>query len=125
MALSSAQFDSTVLTYRIIKQTITNATPNVDVTSESGRLYEISLVNGSSSNAYFKLTLSDEAVTVGTTLPEMMIRVNAAESKRWYIPGGLAFTRLSFWAVTGPTDNNTTSPTLNSGNGLITTLVVS
>ena len=125
MALSSAQFDSTVLTYRIIKQTITNATPNVDVTSESGRLYEISLVNGSSSNAYFKLTLTDEAVTVGTTLPEMMIRVNAAESKRWSIPGGLPFTRLSFWAVTGPTDNNTTAPTLNSGNGLITTLVAS
>ena len=125
MALSSAQFDSTVLTYKIIKQTITNATANVDVTSESGRLYEISLVNGSSSNAYFKLTLSDEAVTVGTTLPEMMIRVNAAESKRWHIPAGLAFTRLSFWAVTGPTDSNTTSPTLNSGNGLITTLVVS
>ena len=125
MALSSAQFDSTVLTYKIIKQTITNATPNVDVTSESGRLYEISLVNGSSSNAYFKLTLTDEAVTVGTTLTEMMIRVNAAESKQWHIPGGLAFTRLSFWAVTGPTDNNTTSPTLNSGNGLITTLVVS
>ena len=125
MALSSAQFDSTVLTYRIIKQTITNATPNVDVTSESGSLYEIFLVNGSSSNAYLKMSINDAAITVGTTTPELMIRVNAGESKRWSIPGGLPFTRLSFWAVTGPTDNNTTAPTLNSGNGLITTLVAS
>lgn len=125
MALSSAQFDNTVLTYKIIKQTITNATANVDVTSESGKLYEISLVNNSSSNAYFKATLDDDAVTPGTTIPELMIRVNAAESKRWHIPAGLSFTKLSFWAVTNPTDNNTTSPTLNSGNGLVTTLVTS
>tara|TARA_R100001126_G_scaffold78201_1_gene46787 strand:- start:3107 stop:3484 length:378 start_codon:yes stop_codon:yes gene_type:complete len=125
MALSSAQFDSTVLTYKIIKQTITNATANVDVTSESGRLYEISLVNSSSSNAYFKATLSDDVVTPGTTIPELMIRVDSGESKRWHIPDGLAFTKLSFWAVTNPTDNNTTSPTLNSGNGLVTTLVTS
>lgn len=48
MALSSAQFDNTVLTYKIIKQTITDATANVDVTSESGKLYEISFVNNSS-----------------------------------------------------------------------------
>jgi len=125
MALSASQFESAILTYKIIKQTITNATGNVDVTAEAGNLYEISLVNGSSSNAYFKLTLTDEAVVVGTTIPELMIRVNAAESKRWHIPNGLPFTRLSFWAVTNPTDNNTTSPTLNSGVGLTTTLVTS
>ena len=51
--------------------------------------------------------------------------LNKQSEQWWHIPGGLAFTRLSFWAVTGPTDSDTTSPTLNSGNGLVTTLVTS
>ena len=50
MALSAAQFDSSVLNYKIIKQTITNATANVDVTSEAGNLIQITCVNGSSDN---------------------------------------------------------------------------
>ena len=66
---------------------------------------------------------AENEVTVGNTIPQLMIRVNAAETKRWTIPGGLTFTKLSFWAVTSPADNNTTSPTLNSGNGLVTTIV--
>jgi|TARA_R110001583_G_scaffold147362_1_gene299419 hypothetical protein len=123
MVLSAAAFDSTVLSYKIAKQTITNATPNIDVTAEAGKLYEIILANGSSSNAYFKAVISENEVTVGNTIPQLMIRVNAAETKRWTIPTGLTFTKLSFWAVTGPADNNTTSPTLNSGNGLVTTIV--
>ena len=123
MALSGSQFDSSVLTYKIVKQTVTNSTPNIDVTSEPGSLYEIVLVNGSSSNAYWKATISENAVTVGQTVPEMMIRTNAGETKRWTIPSGLAFTKLSFWAVTGPTDADTTSPTLNNAAGLSVTLV--
>ena len=69
MALSAAQFDATVLKYKIVKQTITNSTPNIDVTSEPGSLYSIKVVNASSSNSYVKLTISESSVTVGTTLP--------------------------------------------------------
>ena len=125
MALSAAQFDASVLNYKIVKQTITNSTPNIDVTSEPGSLYSIKVVNASSSNSYVKLTISESSVTVGTTLPEMMIRVNAAETKQWAIPDGLSFTKLSFWCVTGPTDNNTTSPTLSNAAGVTVTLLTS
>ena len=125
MALSAAQFDSSVLAYKIIKQTITNATANVDVTSESGSLYSIKIVNASSSNGYVKLTLSEAAPTVGTTVPELMIRANSGETKQWSIPSGLPFTKLSFWCVTGPTDANTTSPTLSNAAGVTVTLLTS
>lgn len=125
MAISAALFDSTVLSYNIVKQTITNATANIDVTSEPGSLYAISVVNGSSSNAYVKLTLTESAVTVGTTVPQIVLRVNAGQSRRWAIPAGVAFTSLSFWAVTGSPDANTTSPTLNQGNGVTVTVVTS
>ena len=125
MALSAAQFDSTVLSYKIVKQTVVNATPNIDVTSESGSLYQITCINGSSDTVYLKLTITENAVTVGTTVPEMMIRVSAGETKRWSIPSGLAFTKLSFWAVTGPTDANTGVPTLSNSAGLSVTLLTS
>ena len=125
MAISAALFDSTVLTYKIVKQTITNATANIDVTSESGNLHAISVVNGSSSNAYVKITLTEGAVTVGTTVPQIVLRVNASQSRRWSIPSGVAFSALSFWAVTGSPDANTTSPTLNQSNGVTVTVVTS
>jgi len=123
MALSAAQFDSSVLNYKIIKQTITNATANVDVTSEAGNLIQITCVNGSSDNVYLKITITETSITVGTTVPEMMLRVNAGETKRWSIPAGLPFTKLSFWAVTGPTDANTTAPTLSNAAGLSVTML--
>jgi hypothetical protein len=123
MAISSAIFDSTVLSYKIVKQTITNATANIDVTAESGDLYEISIVNGSSSNAYVKFALTENSVTVGTTVPQIVLRVNSSTTRRWSIPGGVAFTKLSFWAVTGSPDANTTSPTLLSGVGVTVTVV--
>jgi hypothetical protein len=125
MVLSAAQFDSSVLSYKIIKQTIVNATPNVDVTSEPGSLYSIKVVNGSSSTGYVKLTISESSVTVGTTLPEMMMKVAAAETKQWAIPEGLSFTKLSFWCVTDSADSDTTSPTLNSSVGVTITLLTS
>ena len=125
MALSAAQFDASVLNYKIVKQTITNSTPNIDVTSEAGSLYSIKMANLSSSNAYVKLTISESAVTVGTTVPDMMIRVNSSETKQWAIPEGLPFTKLSFWCVTGPTDADTTSPTLSNSAGVTVTLLTS
>lgn len=125
MAISSAIFDSSVLSYKIVKQTITNATPNIDVTTEPGNLHEISIINGSSSNAYVKFTLTESAVTVGTTVPQIVLRVNSATSRRWSIPAGLAFTKLSFWAVTGSPDSNTTSPTLSNSAGVTVSVVTS
>ena len=125
MAITSALFDSTVLSYKIVKQTITNATPNIDVTAESGNLHEISIVNGSSSNAYVKFTLTEGAVTVGSTVPQIVLRVNASQSRRWSIPAGVAFTQLSFWAVTGSPDANTTSPTLSNTAGVTVTVLTS
>ena len=125
MAITSAIFDSTVLAYKIVKQTITNATPNIDVTAESGNLHEISLINGSTTNTWVKFTLTENAVTVGTTVPQIMLRINAGDSRRWSIPGGVAFTKLSFWAVTAPTDANTTSPTLDNSVGVTVSVVTS
>ena len=125
MAITSAIFDSTVLGYKIVKQTITNATPNIDVTTESGNLHEISVVNGSSSNAYAKFTLTESAVTVGTTVPQIVLRVNAGQSRRWSIPSGVSFTKLSFWAVTGSPDSNTTSPTNSNSVGVTVSVVTS
>ena len=125
MALNAAIFDSTVLGYKIVKQTITNATANIDVTAESGSLYDVSIANASSSNAYIKFTLTEGTVTVGTTAPQIMFYVPAGESRKWSIPSGVAFSKLTFWAVTGNGDGSTTSPTLNQSNGVTVTVVTS
>ena len=124
MALTASIFDGTIIKHKIVHQSTLNATPSIDVTGESGLLKEIIITSASASNNYIKMTLTEDTVTVGTTTPQLMFRVNAgnqtAQSQRWSIPDGVAFTKLNFWAVQGPNDSNTTAP----GAGAVTITVV-
>ena len=124
MALTASIFDSTIIKHKIVHQSTLNATPSIDVTGEAGLLKEIIITSVSNTNNYIKMTLTEDTVTVGTTTPQLMFRVNAGnnatKSQRWSIPDGVAFTKLSFWAVQGPNDSNTAAP----GTGAVTITVV-
>lgn len=124
MALTASLFDSSVVKHKIVHESAANATPSIDVTGEAGVLKDIILTSASASNNYIKMTLTEDTVTVGTTTPQLMFRINAGnqtpQAQRWSIPDGLAFTKLSFWAVQGPNDSNTTAP----GAGAVTITVV-
>jgi hypothetical protein len=132
MTLKTNAFDSNTFTYKIVFQDDTLATANIDVTQgQAGSIQSIDFDNGRNTNAYLKLTLTDKTPVVGTTSPDIMFYSTAGTNNRWYMPDGIAFTTLSFWATTAGADNATTSPSgaaspsTNALDQVIVTLVTS
>ena len=101
------------LTYSIIYDSTLDATPVVDVTQNTGYLYGIVVANTDANDAgCLKICLSATTVTVGGnsgTAPDIRIKVPANTTTRIMIPGGIAFSKLSFWQTTSPADDSTTS----------------
>jgi hypothetical protein len=117
MAFKIADFDSTILPYKIINDTALSgtgggtATAQIDVTQgESGKLYVIDLDNGAGNPSVFKMTFTEATVTVGTTNAQLIITVPASSKVRYVMPEGVAFTTLSMWCVTSAAVNGTTGP---------------
>ena len=93
----------------IVKDTDVDATVSSDCIVGPGKLYSIHLKNDDSSNvAYLKFSDSTDP-TVGTTTPDLTLKIAAATEKVWTIVDGLAFTNLSFWATgaSGDDDDDT------------------
>ena len=125
MAFKIAKFDSSVFTHTLITDTVLSgsgggtATVDIDMTQgDAGSVLFIDLDNQwSGGRVYFKMTFTNTAPVVGTSVPDLIIPVNASTGTRWLIPEGIPFTNLSMWAVTSGLDNATTAP---SGNFLAT-----
>ena len=113
MALTTADFSSSILTYKMASDTDADATAVVDVTGGSGKLYYIHIDNQAGNPSYAKFAFTTSTITVGTTAPDLMIEVPATSVKDVAMPDGIAFTSLSFWCVAGAGDNNTTAPAQN------------
>ena len=83
----------------IVTDTDVDATVSSDIIVGSGKVYSIHLKNDDASNiAYFKASNSTNP-TVGTTVPDLMLKIAAATEKVWTVVDGLAFTNFSFWAT--------------------------
>lgn len=130
MTLKINAFDSNTFTYKIIQQDDTVATANIDVTQGvAGSLQSIEISNGHTSAAVLKITLTETAPVVGTTVPDIMIALPGEGTTNLEMPDGIPFTTLSFWATTSEADDGAASPTgagnTNASDTTIITLVTS
>ena len=118
--LKVTAFKSDTLTYKIVSDTTLTAVVNTDVTTGSGVLHSFDVDNQhGANNTYLKISLTAANPVVGTTVPDIQIRVGPSTAIRVVIPGGVAFTKLSFWQVDSPTTAGTTA----SGSPVIVSMV--
>jgi hypothetical protein len=117
MALKTADFDSAILPYKIINETVLSgsgsgtATVLQDLTNgEVGQLLSITAHNASAAIQILKMTFTEASITLGTTTPELMLTLPAATVLRYTMPEGIDFTTLSMWCVTSTAANATTAP---------------
>tara|TARA_R110000824_G_scaffold266650_1_gene455646 strand:+ start:44 stop:412 length:369 start_codon:yes stop_codon:yes gene_type:complete len=118
--LKTARFDTETLTYKIVSDAALRHASNDDVTASSGFLHSITVANGSNVG-YLKITLTEATVVVGTTVPDIIIKVLASTTVRVTMPSGVAFTKLSFWQTTTGADSNNTSAAAQFDVTLVTT----
>jgi hypothetical protein len=108
--LKVTAFKSDTLTYKIVSDTTLTSTVNTDVTTGSGVLHCFDVDNQHAGNtAYLKISLTAANPVPGTTVPDIQMRVGSSTAIRVVIPGGVAFTKLSFWQTNSPTTAGTTS----------------
>ena len=113
MATSITKFED-AFDYKIINESACTNVAVVNVTSEPGSIYSISIDNSNSqSESYFKFFDSD-SVTIGATVADMVLKVAASSKYVYDIPKGLPFTYLSFacTANANPVDNAAPGATL-------------
>jgi hypothetical protein len=106
MATSTTKFED-AFKYKVVRETVCNNTAILNTTSAPGSIYSISLTNGTGAAAHFKF-FDAEAVTMGTTVADMVFRVAANTTTVYNIPDGLEFTYLSFACTLNqnPSDNS-------------------
>tara|TARA_R100000152_G_C6782069_1_gene218245 strand:- start:10253 stop:10639 length:387 start_codon:yes stop_codon:yes gene_type:complete len=128
MAFKTADFDSSILPYKIIHDTALSgsnsgtATARVDMTNgESGFLYSMNIDNKVGNPVFLKMTFTESSITVGTTNADLMIKVPASTEVTYTMPEGIDFTKLSMWCVTSGAVAGTTAP----ANTVLVTLVTS
>jgi|TARA_R100001594_G_scaffold113411_1_gene148264 hypothetical protein len=126
MALKTANFDSSVLQYKLVSED-SLSTPIVDVTQSSGSLYYIKLdaVTGISNDYYVKFCFTESEITVGTTSADMILYLKQATDLCVSIPGGIPFTKLSVWTVDGPKDSISARTTSGNSSTVKLTMVTS
>ena len=117
MALKTADFDSSILPYKIINESALSgsgsgtATVLEDLTNgESGQVLAITAHNASAAIQVLKMTFTEASVVLGTTNPELMLTLPASTVLRYTMPEGIDFTTLSMWCVTSTANNGTTAP---------------
>jgi hypothetical protein len=118
--LKTANLDESVLEYKLINDIRLAAanppTAIVDVTQESGSLYYLSLDASNCSNAqWLNLYLVTSEIAVGTTHPDVHIKIPATTRFKMSFPAGLPFTALSASLLT-TSENTATANTEAAAN---------
>lgn len=96
---------------KLVIDTSANATARNAVTGASGVLYTIEIDNTGNASAVYLKVYDAPTVTVGTTVPDLVFKMNASVKRCFVIPEGMAFTDLSFACVTAGGTTGTTGPT--------------
>jgi hypothetical protein len=119
MALAGTGFHDSV-SYKIVGDSgITTAAAATNVTTSSGRLFSVQL-DATKSNSDFYLKIFDGAApTVGSSVPQLVLRGEALKKQTYEIPFGFAFTELNFWATANPRQTDTAAPVSSVGVRLV------
>jgi hypothetical protein len=79
--LKTANLDNSILKYKIVEDLRLDQTAIVDVTQGSGTLHEIDVdASSATSHQYLKIKFTTNEVTVGTTVPDMVLFCAAQKS---------------------------------------------
>ena len=113
MATSITKFED-AFDYKVVRETVCNNTAIVNATSAPGSIYSISLTNATTGEVHFKF-FDAEAVTMGTTVADMVLRVAGSTTTVYNIPDGLEFTYLSFACTVSQNPFDNSAITANSG----------
>lgn len=109
MALSASKFDRITGYMLAVDGASSNAVVS-DVFSGTGTIYSIDVDNTSGSNTnYLKLFLSTVNPTLGSTLPDLILRCPTLTREVWTLPEGLAFTSCSFASTLNPSPTDATA----------------
>ena len=97
---------------KLVINTVTGAVASTSVTGAAGTIYQIDVDNSANSDnaAYLKI-YDDAAPDVGTTSPDMVLRVPVNQRRCFVVPEGWDFSNLSFACVTTGGTAGTTAPT--------------
>lgn len=99
MALNVSGFSSTALEYKAFHDTAVVNTMVGNVTGSSGRLYHLQFDNTAANTAvYYKIYFSASASVAND--PDLKIYVAGSTQEILEIPGGVAFTELSYMCST-------------------------
>jgi len=123
--LKTANFELSILPYKIITDSSIGAAAIVDVTQESGALYYVTVdaVTGISHDYFLKLCFTSSEITVGTTIHDICFKVKQGKVTKANFPGGISFSSLSAWVVDDASEQSSAHTT--SGNsGTITLTMV-
>lgn len=105
---------------KLIIDADSDATSENDVTSgAAGTVYAVEIDNTSNNSAVYAKLVQSTNPTVGTTAPDLQLKVAASSKETYVIGGGFAMTGLSFWTVTSPyaaTGNNSNATNAPSSN---------
>lgn len=95
--------------------TVSNATPENNINTGALTVYQVIIDNtlNPSQKVYSKFW-NNAAPTVGTTVPDMIIKTPGGVSRTWFFLEGIPFaTALSFATVTAGGTGGTTNPASN------------
>ena len=100
-----------LLTGAILLTDTSAAATAVVAKASSAVLYEIELDNTANAAATYLKLFNTGTVTVGTTVPDMVVMVPASVSRTVVVPTGITFaTALAYCAVTAGGTAGTTAP---------------
>ena len=124
MTLKVTAFDP-ALDFKVIHQTETTNTANVNAAGGPCRLLSINVNNAGGAAACYLRLYDGEGVVVGTTFPQMSFKCAQGDTVRVSIPSGILYTNLNFWVTRNATELDNTTPLMSSGSDkVLTTFVV-
>jgi len=97
---------------KLVVNTDTDETADTNVTGASGTIYLAEIDNTANGAVTYVKLYNTAAVTVGTTVPDLVLMVAASSSRTYAITAGIAFgTAISMAATTAGGTAGTTGPT--------------
>ena len=99
------------LATKIFKIATANNTANANFTGSTGTLFMIQIDNTANSAASFVKLVDATSATVGTTAPDIVIKVPASQQRSVLFPKGIAFSSgFTLFCTTAGGTAGTTSP---------------
>ena len=96
---------------KLVSDINANATAEANINSGAATLYGIRIDNSLDSAANFVKLYNNVAPTVGTTVPDIVVKIGAGRTRHIMFPKGIAFgTAISFACVTTGGTAGTTNP---------------